>query len=116
MGLAGFNEKRSDSSEVFVMDRVSAGCEPRPAALTLERDLAVMEHLEFRPVCNADYGCCRVPWSGVPSDDPDWLGVASSEHDDVRPMKQDPRECKPLLLATGQHLVPWCFFLNVLDQ
>jgi hypothetical protein len=47
MGLAGFNEKWSDSSEVLVMDRVSVGCEPRPAALTLERDLAVMEHLEF---------------------------------------------------------------------
>jgi hypothetical protein len=40
------------------MDRVSVGCEPRPAALTLERDLAVMEHLEFRPMRNADYGCC----------------------------------------------------------
>jgi hypothetical protein len=31
-------------------------------------------------------------------------------------MRQDPREGKPLLLATGQHLVPWGFFLDVLDQ
>jgi hypothetical protein len=49
-------KKGGDSSEVLVMDRVNVG---RPAALTLERDLAVMEHLEFRPVRNADYGCCR---------------------------------------------------------
>jgi hypothetical protein len=29
---------------------------------------------------------------------------------------KDPRECKPLLVATGQNLAPWGFFLDVLDQ
>jgi hypothetical protein len=34
------------SGEVLVMDRVNVGCELRAAAVTLEPDLAVMEHLD----------------------------------------------------------------------
>jgi hypothetical protein len=34
------------------------GREPCPAVLTFEGDFAVVEHLEFGPVRNADDGCC----------------------------------------------------------
>ena len=40
------------------MDQVYVGCEPRAAGLTLESNLAAVERLEFRPVCNADDRCC----------------------------------------------------------
>jgi hypothetical protein len=91
------------------MDQVYVGHKPGPLALTLKSDLAVVERLEFRPVRDADDGCC-----------PELLGqefhhmilargiecrCCLVEHNDVRPMKNDPRKCKPLLLAAGQYLV-----------
>ena len=43
---------------VVAMKQVYVGHKPRPFALTLKSDLAVVERLEFRPVRNADNGCC----------------------------------------------------------
>jgi hypothetical protein len=40
------------------MDQVYVGYKPGPLAPTLKSDLAVMEHLKFRPVRNANDGCC----------------------------------------------------------
>jgi len=108
------------SGEVLVMDQVNVGCEHRPTTVTLKRDLAVMEQLEFRPVRNADDGRCA-EFLGQEFHQMILAGGIERrcrliEHDDVRPMKKDPCECKSLLLATGQHLVPGRFFLDVLDQ
>ena len=50
------DEHATALSSVAFMGQANVGCERRPAALTLERDLAVMEHLEFRSMGDADDG------------------------------------------------------------
>jgi hypothetical protein len=108
------------ANESAAMDQVYVGYEPGPFALTLKSDLAVVERLKFRPVRNADDGCC----AELLDQEFHQMILAGGierrcrliEHNDVRPMNKDPREGKPLLLAAGQHLLPGRILLDVVDQ
>jgi len=88
--------------------------------LTSKRDLAVMECLSFRPVCNADDGGC----AEVLGQKFHQLILARRierrcrliENNDVRPMKQDTSECELLLFAGRQYLVARRVLFNAVDQ
>jgi hypothetical protein len=55
-------------SSVVTVDEVYVGYKPGTLAPTLKRNLPVVECLKFRPMRNADNGCCpQFRWSTVPS-------------------------------------------------
>ena len=105
---------------VWLMEQVYVGHELRALAPTLQGDLAAVERLKFRPVRDADNGGC----SELGREEFHELVLASGierrcrfvEHDNVGSMKKDTREGQPLLLATGQYLVPRRLFIEPRDQ
>ena len=105
---------------VWLMEQVYVGHELRTLAPTLEGDLAAVERLELRPVCNADDGGC----TELRRQELHHTVLAGRierrcrliEHDNVRPMEKNSRKCQSLLLAAGQYLVPGRIFTDAVDE
>src|SRR6266566_812374 len=101
-GTTMIHEPALSDDSVLAMNEVYVGHKFGPLAPTLKSDLAVVEHLKFRPVRNADDGCCAEllgqEFHHMVLADGIERRCRLIEHNDVRPMKEDPGECKSLLL------------------
>ena len=110
-------QQLSDQSAASQPD---VGDELGAAAAAFERDLAVVERLELRPMADADDRRCIELLRQQLHQLVLAFGVERRrglvEHDDVGPMQQDAREREPLLLAAGQRLVPGGLLVEAIDQ
>ena len=104
----------------LLMEQVYVGHELRALAPTLKGDLAAVKRFQLRPVRDADDGG-RTEFRREEFHELVLAGGIERrcrfiEHDNVGPMEEDSREGQPLLLATGQYLVPRRLFIETGDQ
>ena len=104
----------------WFMEQVYVGHELRALAPTLKGDLAAVKRFKLRPVRDADDGG-RTEFRREEFHELVLAGGIERrcrfiEHDNVGPMEEDSREGQPLLLATGQYLVPRRLFIETGDQ
>jgi hypothetical protein len=120
-GAASWMEPAFDeTSMAWFMEQVYVGHELRALAPTLKGDLAAVKRFKLRPVRDADDGG-RTEFRREEFHELVLAGGIERrcrfiEHDNVGPMEEDSREGQPLLLATGQYLVPRRLFIETGNQ